>query len=758
MLRRWGPPKDAGTEMAIDREKVTRTALRFTQKGQFLKAIAEYKKLLSLDPRDIRTRLKLLDLYGRAGKKSEAIAECADVAESYADQGFYLKAIAVYKQALRIDPENPSLYQDMGEMYVKQGLVGDALGAYKKGVEVLRGLGRGEEAEELLVRMEEMAPENAAIKIHLAELYLECNRFDAFEVILGKLILQLRGEGRSRKLLQAVESFYDKSAHHPSVLKRLAELYVELGEEERSLEVVREGLATQPADRELRLLALRAYLLTSQLADARRMALALCEEDPDDLHILEQLASIAQARGDQHELAGTYKAMAKVYARKGLHQKEEQYYRRVAELVPEDAEARLALGEVLLEDAPPEVGGAPEIGIGSLWEVTHEAMPVPEEDVAEGLVEAELYLKYGMEEKAAAKLAELAARAPDRVEIRTKLRDLCQRRGDRAGWVREQLHIAELFLREDRETEALRAYQAILEVEPDNTDARDGIQYLKPGIGPTALTAAPAEVDHSTVEFVQEEGREEVVRAAARPSGGDVGDKTLREGLAEADFYEAQELEDEALQVLHKLRQSYPDAPQVLSRLQRLGETAAPEGAPQETAGEFFDLQSEILDQSDLSLGSDFAGFQEFEVSELDDIVREFKSGIADRLDAGDYDTHYNLGVAYREMGLLDDAMEEFQIAARSPEKAREAYSSMAQVYQEQDRLDDARASLRLALSMPQNTQEDRVAILFELGSLAEQAEDWGAALVSYHKAAELDPSHRDLGKRLERVRGRAGG
>lgn len=739
--------------MAIDREKVARTALRFTQKGQFLKAIAEYKKLLSLDPRDIRTRLKLLDLYGRAGKKSEAIAECADVAESYADQGFYLKAIAVYKQAVRIDPENPSLYQNMGEMYVKQGLVGDALGAYKKGVEVLRGFGRGEEAEELLVRMEEMAPENAAIKIHLAELYIECNRFDAFEVILGKLILQLRGEGRSRKLLQAVESLYEKSSHHPSVLKRLAELYVELGEEERALEVVREGLATQPADRDLRLLALRAYLLTSQLMDARRMALALCEEDPDDLHILEQLASIAQARGDQRELAGTYKAMAKVYARKGLHQKEEQYYREVAELIPDDAEARLALGEVTLEDAPPEVGAAPEVGIGSLWEVTHEAAPVPEEDVANGLVEADLYLKYGMEEKAAAKLAELAGRAPNQVEIRTKLRDLCQRRGDRAGWVRQQLHIAELFLRGDRETEALRAYQAILEVEPDNTDARDGIQYLKPGIGPTAPAAGAGDVGGPTVEFVQQGGREQVVRAAA-----DVADKTLREGLAEADFYEAQELEDEALQVLHKLRQGYPDSPQVLSRLQRLGVTAQPSAGTQEAAGEFFDLQAEILDQADLSLGSDFTGFQEFEVSELDDIVSEFKSGIADRLDAGDFDTHYNLGVAYREMGLLDDAMEEFQIAARSPEKAREAHSSMAQVYQEQDRLDDALASLRLALSVPQNTSEDRVAILFELGSLAEQAEDWGAALVSYQKAAELDPSHRDLGKRLERARGRTGG
>jgi len=739
--------------MAVDREKITKNAMRLTQKGQFVKAIAEYKKLLSIDPRDIRTRLKLLDLYGRAGKTAEAIAECTEVAESYSDQGFYLKAIAVYKQALRIDSENPALYQNMGEMYVKQGLVGDALGSYKKGVEVLRRLNRGAEAEDLLVRMEEMAPENAAIKTHLAELYIETGRFDAFEQILAKLTLQLRGEGRGRKLLQAMEGFYEKSGRHITVLKRLAELYVELGEEERTLEVVRSGLASHPADRDLRLLALRAYLLSGQLQDARRMALGLCEEDPDDLHILEQLASIAQARGDRVELAGAHKAMAKAYARKGLHQKEEECYRQVAALDPDDAEARLALGAVVLAVAPPAAGAPAETGIGSLWEGTH-ATPVAEMDVAEGLVEAELYLKYGMEEKAAAKLADLAEFAPDRVDIRSRLRDLYQRRGDRAGWVREQLHIAELFLRENRESEALRAYQSILEVEPGNNDARDAIQYLRPGMGPRGAGEPSAlDVDGSTLEFIQEGGREQVVRTAASAVADAAEDPTLREGLAEADFYLAQELENEARSVLQTLLKRYPDSLPVRTRLERLG-AAVPVEADFD---DFVDLQAEILDAADFSLGSDFAGFQEFEVSELDDIVSEFKTGIAQRLDAGDFETHYNLGVAYREMGLLDDAMEEFQIAARSPDKAREAHSSMAQVYQEQGRTDEAQAALRTALAMPQNTAEDRVAIYFEIGYLAEKAEAWQSALAAYQKAAEIDPSHRDLAKRLQRARSRAG-
>ncbi|MHB8765519.1 MAG: tetratricopeptide repeat protein, partial [Deferrisomatales bacterium] len=229
--------------MTVDKDKIAKAALRFIQKGQFQKAIDEYRQVLAADPRDVRTRLKLIDLYGRAGKRREAVEECLQVADAYADQGFYLKAIAVYKQALRVEPENHVLQRNMGEMYLKQGLLGDALAAFKVGVDLLRRQGQSEEAQRLLVRMEEMAPENAAIKVHLAELYLEEGRYPAFEDELGKLVLQLRGEGRSRKLLQVVETFYEKSNRHLSVLLRLAELYVELGEEDKALALAREGLA-----------------------------------------------------------------------------------------------------------------------------------------------------------------------------------------------------------------------------------------------------------------------------------------------------------------------------------------------------------------------------------------------------------------------------------------------------------------------------------------------------------------------------------
>jgi tetratricopeptide (TPR) repeat protein len=434
-----------------------------------------------------------------------------------------------------------------------------------------------------------------------------------------------------------------------------------------------------------------------------------------------------------------------------LPQKEELHYRKVLELSPRDAEARLALGHVMGVEGP---AAEPEpLELEEVWGEAPGPEPAKGPDaIQEGLVEAELYLKYGLEEKAGEKLRELTEAAPDNIEIRQKYRDLCQRRGDRAGWVREQLHLGELHLRQRRESEALRAYQAILEVDPDNGEARQAIQYLKP----EALTsrAAPVEidVDGSTLEFVEVGGQETVVHR--RPAGL-AEDDEIRNGLAEADFYEAQERTDEAVRALVRLLAQHPDSPHVRSRLERLGWRGGEEAQGVEG---FLDLQAEVLDASSLSLASEFEGFQDFEVSELDDIVREFKSGIAEKLSEGDYDTHYNLGVAYKEMGLLDDALQEFQVAARSPEKMREAYTSLSMVYRDLGRGEDARAALRMALAVPSNTAEDRVAILYELGVLAQEEEDWEGALQAFQRAGAVDPSFRDLPRRLQLAQSRRSG
>lgn len=541
--------------VTIDKDKIAKSALRYIQKGQYSKAIEEYRRVLASDPKDIRLRLKLVDLYGRLGKKKEAVEECLQVAESYSDQGFYLKAVAVYKQAARIDPENPHLCQSMGDLYVKQGLLGEALSCYKRGVQLLRQQGRSEDAERLLSRMAALAPDNASVKINLAELYLVEGKLSDFQKELDGIIGQLKTTGRSDALLRTVESFQEKAGGHPAVVQRLLDIARELRQESRD--------AIPSAARE------------------------------------------ARASGDAMRHAG----------------------------------------------AAGPAGAA-------------------RQQIEASLVEVDLYLKYGLDEKAGELLQELARRAPGDVGVRERARDLYWRREDRGAWVREQLALADIHRRAKDGTKAMRALKAVLEVESEHAQAN----------------------------------------------------RLLREVQAEQVGWSSEE-----------------------RSLGSIGASASDARANQTTPGSTADQTGEA--NSD---GSRAGAFEEFELSEVDEIVREFKSGIAEKLEAGDFDTHYNLGMAYKEMGLLEDALEEFRVAARSPEHSREAYTCMAMVYRETDRLGDARAALKMALAGSTNTPEDEVAILFELGVLAEEEGDREAALHAYAKAAAINPDYRDLPQRVQ--------
>src|SRR4030066_74152 len=84
--------------VSIDKGKLIDQAQKYIQKGQFDKAISEYQKVVEADSKDIRSRLKLGELYLKVGNNASVVNEYSAAAESYASDGFILQAIAVFKQ------------------------------------------------------------------------------------------------------------------------------------------------------------------------------------------------------------------------------------------------------------------------------------------------------------------------------------------------------------------------------------------------------------------------------------------------------------------------------------------------------------------------------------------------------------------------------------------------------------------------------------------------------------------------------------
>ncbi|TAL16956.1 tetratricopeptide repeat protein [bacterium] len=700
---------------AIDKSKIEKRAVQYIQKGAYRKAATEYEQIVAADPKDMRAQAKLLDLYLRLGKKEDALDKCRIVANFYVAQGFVPRAIAEWKKTARLDQDNPEIYKNLGELYIKQKLVGDALGVFQRAVALYRKAGKTDEAGSMLRRMEELAPKNPSIKLLLAEHDLISGNIPEFAAHLDAAIGQLKEVGRGAKLLGSLETLY-KKYERPEIIRPLAELYVNMGQHEKALEFIREGLGKLPGDHGLRLDAISAHIALGNTDEARRMAHELYEESPNDIFIMEQLAHFAEQKGEIEEQAAWYQRLAHSCKEQGQEVKAGQYERKAQEILPKESEDSFSFegGEL---DMVLDTLVIPEKETESpAW-----AAPVEEVDIADGVKEADLYLKYGLEDKARQKLLELSNISPENLEVHQKLRDLYHRQNDTGAWIREQVTIAEIFKDEGHLQEARGVYHAILEEDPGNRLAADALEKLRP------TQPAPPKLATATGKGIFQEVIDEV------------------DGLAASDRV------GEAVETLLRLREQFPDSLEIANRLEKFGWQDL-----EDLVGGFRD--SDIATQTELGeleydIASGIAGFEDVEISELDDIVKEFKAGVSEKLDADDFETHYDLGVAYKEMGLLDEALYEFQQASRGSEKAKDAYASMAMIYRDTGQLQEARSALNLALSAATKSREDRAAVLYELGAVCEELKEYRDAFACFKQAAALSPGLRDVAERLEALK-----
>ena len=122
---------------------------------------------------------------------------------------------------------------------------------------------------------------------------------------------------------------------------------------------------------------------------------------------------------------------------------------------------------------------------------------------------------------------------------------------------------------------------------------------------------------------------------------------------------------------------------------------------------------------------------------DLSEMFGELKQELEEEVAAGDDDpeTHYNLGVAFREMGLLDEAIAEFQKVCTAIDRGKafsqpvQTYTWLAQCFLDKGVPEAAIRWYEKALNIPGLDDEARVAINYELGSACESAQDKPAAL-----------------------------
>jgi tetratricopeptide (TPR) repeat protein len=139
------------------------------------------------------------------------------------------------------------------------------------------------------------------------------------------------------------------------------------------------------------------------------------------------------------------------------------------------------------------------------------------------------------------------------------------------------------------------------------------------------------------------------------------------------------------------------------------------------------------------------------EEADFADMLRKFKQGVAENVDAEDYQSHYDLAIAYKEMGLLDEAISEFQKALGSPTNRVPTYEALGQCFLDKGQFKLASSILSRALSERAN-EEQLVGVLYLLGLAAEALGNADEALGFYQRVFVLDIQFRDIADRLNEV------
>jgi tetratricopeptide (TPR) repeat protein len=146
---------------------------------------------------------------------------------------------------------------------------------------------------------------------------------------------------------------------------------------------------------------------------------------------------------------------------------------------------------------------------------------------------------------------------------------------------------------------------------------------------------------------------------------------------------------------------------------------------------------------------------------DLADMFGELKQELEGEAGSTDEDpeTHYNLGVAFREMGLLDEAIGEFQKVTQSAEHGHafpqlmQTYTWLAQCFLDKGIPQAAIRWYETALKMPSIDQETRTALHYELASSWETAGDKSAALNNFLEVYGSNIDYRDVAERIKALR-----
>ena len=303
--------------MATKRESLIASAEKSLQKGKVDSALKDYLKVLEETPGDINVLNKVGDLFVRLNRNEESIPYFTRIAEHYSRDGFFLKAIAIYKKINKLDPARLDVYERLAELYAKQGLAIEAKSQYQvladyhaKNENVIGAIG-------IYQKMVATEPGNIQLHVKLADLYTQARRTAEALKEYAAVATLLRERGAGDEAVQVYDKALRLGPDNGEILRMYVPMLLESGRVDEAREHLRRALETTPRSVPLFLLAADVALAAGDVEQARLYAGKAQAVEPESDEVLHAVVRINVKTGDPGAAIGAAVSLADRAMRRG---------------------------------------------------------------------------------------------------------------------------------------------------------------------------------------------------------------------------------------------------------------------------------------------------------------------------------------------------------------------------------------------------------------------------------------------------------
>jgi tetratricopeptide (TPR) repeat protein len=752
-----------------------RVGQHYASQGFALKAIAVYKQIRELIKKhspELADRYghivpKLAEIYTQLGLTSDALAAYDEVATRLQRSGRDREAIDVFRKMVELDPTNPLPHLRLAEACCRVQSLDEAIGLFWRAGELLLGLGRRDDAIKVVERILHFRVEPRFARV-AAELYLQSGTRESGLQALAKLQICFQADPRDLETLGLLARAFQTIGQEPKALEVQKEM-ARIAREQGKLDLFRELLShlrlVAGDDEQVRALesvrppSNRALAepvvdLTDEAVPSRG-ARPVMPSAPDVVVVddqVEVIEEIAESSGfDARAHAKKAVVDADSFRKLRLFPKAIETLHIALEIDPGSLDIRSKLRDVLIESGDRDGAIAETVNLAALY------LDRGELDQSEPLLREVLEV----EPNHPAALAMLEQIVPDGAGAQL---DVAQTGSGRPmlDTFDPDAPLPSYDLEEVSADQALhhsRPHTApkLMIVDEPFAAGDDRAPLPSFPLGEDAPEPPLESLSEDDIDLLSDDEMP-APRAAVSP---DV--EAIEEVLDEAEFFAARGLFEDARTILQEQLSRTPHHRLVHERLREVEEAIAAAGASQTIDRSRIgasrnpppiDVATTLgaIDAVVTAVPSSLS--QSGDAIDVDQVFATFKAGVRAQVVEADSATHYDLGVAYKEMGLIAEAIGEFEQAGRDPHRECMCFAMIGMIYLEQSQLDRASECYKRALGAEIKTVEQEMSLYYDLGTVCEMKGEKKDSLYYFQKIARRDPGYRDVSDRIDLLSG----